>query len=67
MSAVQQGHFVAFIGIVEVHLGHGFVDAASSFFSSFFAADWSLFIPLIKRKTAKATIKKLIIWFIKSP
>ena len=44
MSAVQQGHFVAFMSIVEKHLGQAFVVISSSFSHSLIAVAFNLFI-----------------------
>ncbi len=62
---MQFGHFVAFIFIVEKHLGHGLVSSAtvSSVFVS--AAALNLLINLMSKNTAKATKIKLINVFIK--
>ena len=59
MSEVQCGHFVALMLISLKHFGQTFVAGATSA-ASCSAAAFNLFINLMSKNTAKATITKLI-------
>ena len=60
-SVVQCGQRVALIGIVIAHAGHSFETG------SFSVGRFILLIPRTSRKTAKATIAKLITRVMKLP
>jgi hypothetical protein len=63
-SAVQCAHFTALMGIVERQKGHPFVVGAAGGTS---CSLFSLLTFLMRRNMAKATIKKLIMVFRKTP
>ena len=63
-SDVQFGQRIAVIGIVDMQKEHSLVVGSSSGASS---SACILLIPLMSIKTAKATMRKLITVFIKTP
>jgi hypothetical protein len=63
-SEVQNPHRVALTGITEKQRGHSLVVGSGGGASSFL---FSELMPLIRRKTANATIRKLMTVFIKTP